>query len=77
MNEVYDNLPKDEIARVEKIEFLDERELVKQLFEHYCITFAWINGSDTACSKRENSRSDSSPKYSTNDPLIFDDLDIW
>ena len=44
MNEVYDYLPKDEIARVEKLEFLDERELVKQLFEHYCITFAWING---------------------------------
>ncbi len=35
MNEVYDYLPKDEIARVERLEFLDERELVKQLFEHY------------------------------------------
>merc|ERR1711997_1386315 len=45
MNEVYDYLPKDEVAQVEKLVFLDERELVKQLFEHYCITFGWINGS--------------------------------
>ena len=44
MNEVYSMLPKDEVARVERLEFLDERELVNQLFEHYCITFGWING---------------------------------
>ena len=49
---MYNYLPQDDISRVEKLEFLDERELVKQLFEHYCLTFAWINGSHTQ--KREN-----------------------
>ena len=44
MNEVYSLLPREEVSRVEKLEFLDERELVNQLFEHYCITFGWING---------------------------------
>ncbi len=45
MNEVYNMIPKDEIERVEKIEFLDERELVSQLFEHYCVSFGWKNKS--------------------------------
>ena len=77
MNEIYDYLPKDEILRVEKIEFLDERELVKQLFEHYCISFAWINGTNAQGGKQEESRSISVDKYSTNDLLNFDDLEIW
>ena len=77
MNEIYDYLPKDEIARVEKIEFLDERELVKQLFEHYCITFAWINGSSIQRVTQDHSKSSSLGNYSTCDPLNFDDLDIW
>ena len=46
MNELYNMLPKEDIARVEKIEFLDERELVSQLFEHYCVSFGWKNVSD-------------------------------
>ena len=46
MNEVYsDLLPPDQVQRVEKIEFLDERELVHQLFDHYCITLGWVNAS--------------------------------
>ena len=88
MNEVYDYLPKDEVARVEKLEFLDERELVKQLFEHYCITFAWINGSnnnsiDSTNNKVITSSTTATQKHHTehnlvNDPpLNFDDLEIW
>ena len=41
MNEIYNYLPKDEVERIEKLEFLDERELMCQLFEHYCVSFAW------------------------------------
>ena len=42
MNEIYNmKLPKEEIERVEKIEFLDEKELVSQLFEHYCVSYGW------------------------------------
>lgn len=41
MNEIYNYLPKDDVERVEKLDFLDERELVNQLFEHYCVSFGW------------------------------------
>ena len=75
MNEVYNYLPQDEITRVEKIEFLDERELVKQLFEHYCITFAWINGSKNQ--SKENVKSQDSDNRTTNEPLSFDDIELW
>jgi len=40
MNEVYSCIPKKELERIESIELLDEQELLKQLFEHYCITVA-------------------------------------
>lgn len=46
MNEIYRLLPRDEVARAERLELLDERELVDQLFDHYCITLGWINGSN-------------------------------
>ena len=47
MNEIYNmKLPKEEIERVEKIEFLDEKELVSQLFEHYCVSYGWKNKSN-------------------------------
>jgi len=46
MNEVYNYLPKDEVERIEKLEFLDERELVSQLFEHYCVSFGWKSNAD-------------------------------
>jgi len=38
MNEVYGLLPQGDVARVEAIERLDEKELLRQLFHHYCIT---------------------------------------
>jgi len=39
---LYQNyLPREEIHRIEKIEFLDEKELLEQLLSHYCLTVAW------------------------------------
>lgn len=29
------------IYRIERLEFMDERELLDQLFSHYCIVWAW------------------------------------
>jgi len=43
MNEVYSLLPQAEVSRVEAIERLDEKELLRQLFDHYCITVARKN----------------------------------
>lgn len=43
MNEVYSLLPREDVSRVERIEFLDEKELLRQLFHHYCITVARKN----------------------------------
>jgi len=43
MNEVYGLLPQAEVHRVEAIERLDEKELLRQLFHHYCITVARKN----------------------------------
>ena len=41
MNHIYNKfLPRPEIERIEKIEFLDERNLLEQLLSHYCITVA-------------------------------------
>jgi [phosphatase 2A protein]-leucine-carboxy methyltransferase len=42
MCQIYDSLPVQERQRIEKIEMLDEGELLVQLFQHYCITVAWI-----------------------------------
>ena len=42
MNQVYHFvIPSCETQRIEKIEFLDERELLDQLLHHYCICVAW------------------------------------
>nr|CAG4641813.1 EOG090X08O3 [Eurycercus lamellatus] len=42
MNQVYHSvLPQSEIQRIEKIEFLDEMELLAQLLHHYCLCVAW------------------------------------
>lgn len=43
MSEVYELLPRDEVNRVEKLELFDEKELMRQLFEHYCVGIAWRN----------------------------------
>lgn len=53
MYELYNLLPKEEISRVEKIEFLDERELITQLFEHYCVSFGWKNVLDLCFDEME------------------------
>uniref|UniRef100_A0AC35TP95 Leucine carboxyl methyltransferase 1 n=1 Tax=Rhabditophanes sp. KR3021 TaxID=114890 RepID=A0AC35TP95_9BILA len=42
MSDVYTNLlPKVDIERIEKLEMLDEKELLIQLLEHYCITYTF------------------------------------
>ncbi|XP_074109833.1 leucine carboxyl methyltransferase 1 [Cotesia typhae] len=41
MVEIYDSLPESERKRIERIEMLDERELLTQLLQHYCIAIAW------------------------------------
>lgn len=41
MIQVYGSLPAAERQRIERIEMLDERELLDQLFQHYCIAVAW------------------------------------
>ncbi|XP_029167989.1 leucine carboxyl methyltransferase 1 [Nylanderia fulva] len=41
MVEVYDSLPVMDRSRIEHIEMLDERELLTQLLQHYCIAVAW------------------------------------
>lgn len=41
MVQVYYALPSSERQRIEKLEFLDEQELLIQLFQHYCICLAW------------------------------------
>ena len=46
MNEVYDMLPKTVVDRVDRLELFDERELMKQLFEHYCLTVSWRNANN-------------------------------
>ncbi|XP_048576102.1 leucine carboxyl methyltransferase 1 isoform X2 [Nematostella vectensis] len=41
MAEVYKNLPRDDVMRIEKLEFLDEVDLLLQLLSHYCISWAY------------------------------------
>ncbi len=41
MSEAYSMLPGEEVDRVERLELFDERELMQQLFDHYCLTVAW------------------------------------
>ncbi|KAE8579069.1 hypothetical protein XENTR_v10023891 [Xenopus tropicalis] len=40
MMKVYSNLPQEDVMRIEKLEFLDEKELLEQLLLHYCISWA-------------------------------------
>lgn len=42
MVQIYNSIPAPERSRVERIEMLDEAELLTQLFQHYCISVAWI-----------------------------------
>lgn len=41
MDEVYRYLPAEEVHRVERLEFLDETDLLNQLLQHYCLCWAW------------------------------------
>ncbi|KAM5152323.1 leucine carboxyl methyltransferase 1 [Mantella aurantiaca] len=38
MIRVYSSLPHNDVMRIEKLEFLDEKELLEQLLLHYCIS---------------------------------------
>jgi len=39
--DAYEELDHQTRTRIEKIEFLDEFEIMKQLLEHYCVAWAW------------------------------------
>lgn len=41
MQTVYASLPRNDVYRIERLEFLDETELLDQLLCHYCICWAW------------------------------------
>ncbi|XP_028845719.1 leucine carboxyl methyltransferase 1 [Denticeps clupeoides] len=41
MMTVYGLLPQEDVARIERLEFLDEKELLQQLLQHYCISWAF------------------------------------
>jgi len=38
MAAVYSLLPQKEVKRIEQLDFLDERELLTQLLQHYCLS---------------------------------------
>ncbi|VVC28418.1 Methyltransferase Ppm1/Ppm2/Tcmp,Leucine carboxyl methyltransferase 1, LCMT1,S-adenosyl-L- [Cinara cedri] len=44
MTNIYEYLPEDDRYRMERLEMLDELELLQQLLTHYCITIAWKGG---------------------------------
>lgn len=44
MMQVYSRFSSEEIHRIERLEFLDERELMEQLFNHYCLCIATKDG---------------------------------
>ena len=39
---------------MERLEFLDEKELVHQLFDHYCVTLGWANGTKVNFDEMKN-----------------------
>ncbi|KAF7269664.1 leucine carboxyl methyltransferase 1 isoform X1 [Rhynchophorus ferrugineus] len=43
MVQIYQSIEPTEKTRIEKLEFLDEQELLVQLFQHYCICIGWLN----------------------------------
>lgn len=48
INEIYNALPSETAARIERLELLDDREITSQLFDHYCILLA-INSTSVCC----------------------------
>ncbi|XP_022909478.1 leucine carboxyl methyltransferase 1 [Onthophagus taurus] len=49
MVEIYKSIPNDERERIEKLEFLDEQELLVQLFQHYCVCIGWVGNQFSDC----------------------------
>lgn len=43
MVQIYKSITSSERNRIERIEMLDEGELLVQLFQHYCISIAWTD----------------------------------
>ncbi|XP_054268298.1 leucine carboxyl methyltransferase 1-like [Macrosteles quadrilineatus] len=41
MVQVYNTIPASDRQRIEQLEFLDEQELLTQLFQHYCVVVGW------------------------------------
>ncbi|XP_072124427.1 leucine carboxyl methyltransferase 1 isoform X2 [Mobula birostris] len=46
MMTVYNSLPQVDVQRIEQLEFLDEKELLQQLLQHYCICWATKDSED-------------------------------
>uniref|UniRef100_A0A915M8W4 Uncharacterized protein n=1 Tax=Meloidogyne javanica TaxID=6303 RepID=A0A915M8W4_MELJA len=47
INEIYAKfLPEQEVQRIEKLDPLDERELLTQLLEHYCLIYAFKDSTE-------------------------------
>ncbi|CAI5792445.1 leucine carboxyl methyltransferase 1 isoform X1 [Podarcis lilfordi] len=46
MMKAYNCLPKDDVRRIEALEFLDEKELLEQLMQHYCLCWATKDSSN-------------------------------
>lgn len=41
MLQIYKCLPQVDVHRIERLEFMDEKELLEQLLSHYCLAWAW------------------------------------
>ncbi|XP_022341142.1 leucine carboxyl methyltransferase 1-like [Crassostrea virginica] len=41
MLQIYKCLPHADVQRIERLEFMDEKELLEQLLGHYCLAWAW------------------------------------
>ncbi|CAL1528954.1 unnamed protein product [Lymnaea stagnalis] len=46
MSAVYRYLPQEDLQRIERLELLDERELLEQLLSHYCLVWAYKDTSN-------------------------------
>lgn len=47
---LYKTLPQADVQRIEKLEFLDDHEMLKQLCEHYCIVWSYKDPEKTGLS---------------------------
>jgi len=51
MNIVYNMLPAKDVSKIEKLEFLDEHEILSQLLHHYCISWGYKDNDNLGLSK--------------------------